>query len=441
MQLPKQSELEVSRLGPCTIASPLAARGVRFVDDTNRVLLSPDTHDLDSFTKSCETPPSFEPAGPRKDIYFDHAGLTCGVVTCGGLCPGLNDVIRSIVMTLAYVYDVRRIVGFRYGYAGLCASNGHEPVLLTPKDVVRIHEDGGTMLGSSRGEQDAREMVDTLLAWDVGILFTIGGDGTLRGASEIVKEITRRKLPISVIGVPKTIDNDLEWIERSFGFLTAVERARPAIIAAHAEAYGALNGVGIVKLMGRHSGFIAAQATIANPDVNFCLIPETPFTLYGEKGFLPALEKRLRNRQHAVIVVAEGAGQDIILDSESPERDASGNLKLKDIGVFLRDEIKRYSQERGLKVNVKYIDPSYMIRSQPANSNDSAYCLILGQNAVHAGMAGRTNMVAGYWNQSFTHMPIALATGSRKQLDPNGEEWQYVLQMTGQPASMAGGQS
>ena len=431
-------ELAIETLGPCRFRSPLVRRGVPFVDESKRVLLSPDAGDLEPFLRAGKMPPSFEPAGPRKKIFFEPEPLTCGIVTCGGICPGLNNVIRSVVMTLTYVYGVRRIVGFRYGYAGMCACNGHEPVLLTAKMVEGIHEEGGTLLSSSRGSQNVRDMVDMLLAWDVGILFAIGGDGTLRGASALSQEITRRSLPISVIGIPKTIDNDLQWIERSFGFLTAVEEARPAIMAAHAEARGAPNGVGLVKLMGRHSGFIAVHASLANPDVNFCLIPEVPFTLRDEGGFLPTLEQRLRKRRHAVVVVAEGAGQEMLQDPANQERDASGNVRLKDVGAFLCEEIKRYCAGQNLEVNIKYIDPSYTIRSQPANSNDSAYCLVLGQHAVHAGMAGRTNMLVGYWNHSYTHMPISLATESRKQLDPRGEEWQYLLQMTGQPASMAG---
>jgi len=434
--LPRPEELEVATLGPCQYPSPVEGRGLPFVDDRNRVLIASETQELEPYLGG--PLPSFERAGPRRRIYFNPDGLTCGIVTCGGLCPGLNDVIRSIVMTLYYVYGVRRVVGFRYGFAGLSASAPAPPLMLEPETVARIHEDGGTILGSSRGPQDPREMVDTLVGWGVKILFAIGGDGTMRGAHALVEEIRRRNLKISVIGIPKTIDNDLMWIERSFGFLTAVEAARPAIRAAHAEAIGARNGIGLVKLMGRESGFIAVAATLSNPDVNFCLIPEVPFTLHGEGGFLEALEHRLMRRGHAVIVVAEGAGQDLIQDPNRIERDASGNVKLKDIGIFLRDAILRYFRDRGIDVTVKYIDPSYTIRSLPANSNDSAYCVVLGQNAVHAGMAGRTDMVVGYWNQNFTHLPIPLAVQGRKQVDPAGEEWQYVLQTTGQPASMVG---
>ncbi|MBM3223570.1 MAG: ATP-dependent 6-phosphofructokinase, partial [Candidatus Tectomicrobia bacterium] len=297
---------------------------------------------------------------------------------------------------------------------------------------------GGTLLGSSRGPQDVGDMVDTLVKWNVGILFAIGGDGTLRGGSALHQEITRRRLPIAVIGVPKTIDNDLLWIERSFGFATAVEEADNALVAAHAEARGAWNGIGLVKLMGRHAGFIATHASLANADVNFCLVPEVPFTLDGQGGFLQALEDRLDRKHHAVVVVAEGAGQELLQDPKRLAHDASGNLRLHDIGVFLRDQIVHYFAQCDKETSVKYIDPSYIIRGIPANAVDAEYCLLLGQHAVHAGMAGRTNMVVGYWNQHFTHLPIAQAVSGRKQLDPQGEVWQRVLEATGQPASLVG---
>jgi 6-phosphofructokinase 1 len=281
-------------------------------------------------------------------------------------------------------------------------------------------------------------MVDTLERLSVGILFVIGGDGGLRGAAELSAEIQRRGLSISVIGVPKTIDNDLLWTTRSFGFDTAVEEATSAILAAHVEARGAWNGVGLVKLMGRHSGFIAAHATLATSDVNFCLVPEVPFTLDGEGGFLEALEKRLLEKRHAVVVVAEGAGQDLIEADGTPHRDASGNVRLKDIGLFLRDRIRQYFDKRTLDVPVRYIDPSYTIRSMPANSFDAQFCLVLGQHAVHAGMAGRTNMVVGLWNQRFVHIPIPVAISRRKRIEPQGDVWQRVLEASGQPASLVG---
>jgi len=432
MAHPGPDGLQVRTVGDATRSSPLGARGHRFVDDDGGVLALSDAREVAAIAARGETPAAFEAAGPRARIFFDPARVTAGIVTCGGLCPGLNDVIRSIVMTLTYGYGVPRILGFRYGYAGLVSRIGHEPMPLTPDRVEHIHQEGGTLLGSSRGPQEVGEMADRLVELGVDILFAVGGDGTLRGASALAGELARRGLAIAVIGIPKTIDNDLTWTARSFGFTTAVQEAIPAVSAAHTEARGAWNGVGLVKLMGRHSGFIAAHATLASADVNFCLVPEVPFALEGAGGLLAALDARLAGRRHAVIVVAEGAGQEHVR-AAAEERDASGNLRLRDVGVFLRDRIRDDFSRRGVPVDVKYIDPSYTIRSLPANVMDSEFCLTLGQHAAHAGMAGRTDMVVAFWNQRFTHVPIASAVAHRKQIDPRGELWRAVLQATGQP--------
>jgi 6-phosphofructokinase 1 len=436
---PSADELAVATIGPCEHPSPIPAHGEPYVDERDRVLLCQTRLQLAPFLETRAEPPSFEPAGPRARVAFDPSTLVCGVVTCGGLCPGLNNVVRAIVLSLTYAYGVKRILGFRYGYAGLAANGPHEPLHLTPQVVDTLHEQGGTLLGSSRGPQDVGGMVDTLERLGVGILFVLGGDGGLRGASAIHAEIARRGRRIGVVGVPKTIDNDLQWTWRTFGFSTAVDAARTIIQAAHTEARAAWNGVGLVKLMGRHSGFIAAHATLANNDVNFCLVPEVPLVLAGEGGFLPALEKRLDDRHHAVVVVAEGVGQELLNAGKPAERDASGNVKLADVGVFLRDAIARWLAAHGKPVTIRYFDPTYLIRSMPANPMDAQYCLTLGQHAVHAGMAGRTNMVVCAWSNRFVNVPIPLVIEARRYLDPAGEEWQRVLETTGQRALMRAG--
>ncbi len=422
-------DLSVARLGPCRIPSPM--HEVRFVADEEVVLYHNRLSEVRSYFDAGQPPPCFEMAGPRAKIYFDPSKLKCGIVTCGGLCPGLNDVIRAIVMGLFYHYGVRTVFGYRYGYEGLTHAHGHSPLELNPDAVQDIHREGGTILGTSRGPQDVPEMVDTLERMNVGLLFTIGGDGTLRGAQAIAEEIGRRGLKVGVIGIPKTIDNDISYVDASFGFETAVAESRTAIYSAHTEATGARNGIGLVKLMGRESGFIPAYAALANNDVNFCLVPEVRFTL---EGFLGALKKRLEDRGHAVVVVGEGAGQDIV--GGTGDRDASGNVRFADIGLFLRDRIKEHFKGAGMAVELKYIDPSYMIRSMPANARDSAFCLSLGHNAVHAGMAGRTNMLVGFWKNEFTHLPIRLAASQRKRIDPDGRFWSNVLSCTGQPRNL-----
>jgi len=419
-------DFSIERLGECRFPSPMAEG--RFLGAGERVMYHSRFDDIRPFIDAGKEPPMLELAGPQERLFFDPMAIACGIVTCGGLCPGINDVIRAVTLSLHHHYGVKRVYGFRYGYEGLVKRLGHEPLDLTPASVSQIGELGGTILASSRGPQDPAEMVDYLEELGVGILFAIGGDGTLKGASAIAAEARRRGLPLSVIGIPKTIDNDISFVQKTFGFETAVAEAHRAIYAAHTEAGGARNGIGLVKLMGRDSGFIAAFASLVDSQVNFCLVPEVPFTL---DSFMRSLEERLQLRGHAVVVVAEGAGQELL--AATAERDASGNAKLGDIGLFLRDTIKGHFRRREIECNLKYIDPSYIIRSQPANPHDSALCLLLGQNAVHAGMSGRTDMVVGLWNHQFTHVPIALATSARKKIDPEGWLWSSVLASTGQP--------
>jgi len=422
-------DFTIDRLGDCRIPSPLTE--VRFTKDDERILYHSRLEEIRPTLAAGQLPPAMEAGGPRETLFFDSSQITCGLVTCGGLCPGLNDVIRSVVMNLHHQYGVRNILGFQFGYEGLVARLGHEPLRLTPENVSRIHEAGGSLLGSSRGPQDPEEMVQNLIDRKVSILFTVGGDGTLRGAQKIAQAASRRGVPLSVIGIPKTIDNDVSFVQKTFGFETAIGEARRAIYAANTEAEAARNGIGLVKLMGRDSGFVSAFSVLVDSQVNFCLIPEVPFTL---ERFLAELKKRLERRGHAVVVVAEGAGQDLMATSGAT--DASGNVKYGDIGIFLRDAINRHFKEINFPISLKYIDPSYIIRSVPANAHDSAFCLLLGQHAVHAGMSGRTNMVVGFWNHQFTHVPISLAVSARKKIDPHGTLWTGVLSSTGQPAKM-----
>ncbi len=433
-------DLVVKTLGPCRVDSPMAPllaerkQSIHNVDESDRVLFDDIASEAIARGTTASELPGFEPAGPRKKIYFDPSKSRAGIVTCGGLCPGFNDVIRALVMELTFRYGVKKIYGFRNGYQGFVARHGHSVMELTPDVVSHINEDGGTLLGTSRGKQDAGEIVDCLEQLGINQLFVIGGDGTLRGALAVTREIAERGLKIAVIGIPKTIDNDIMYIDQSFGFQTAFSVATEAIRAAHAEADSAPNGLGLVKVMGRHSGFIACYAALAKSDANFVLIPEVSFTLDGPRGLLAAIEDRLKRRGHAVIVVAEGAGQSLL--EECPKTtDASGNARLGDIGLLLKHKITSHFAGLGVDLNLKYIDPSYLIRGVPANPFDSVYCLRLAHNAVHAAMSGRTEMVVGRWHGRFVHVPIPLAIRERNTVDPNGDLWMSVLESTGQPPS------
>ena len=434
-------DFEVKVLGNGTIksllqpSSNLDGLSFGFIENHDRVLFDASLEHFKHCRETGETPISFEIAGPHKKLYFDAAKTKVAIVTCGGLCPGLNNVIRSVVNELYYRYDVKSIIGIQYGFEGFISKFNHPVIDLTPQSVESIHLFGGTILGSSRGQQDVGQIVDTLCTLNVNMLFCIGGDGTLRGAHAIQEEISRRNLTISVAGIPKTIDNDINLIDKSFGFETAFTIANDIIRCAHNEARGAYNGITVLKLMGRQSGFIAAYAALSIQEVNFVLVPEMTFDLYGLKGFLKVLRNRLEKRHHALVVVAEGTGQHFF-EGDTLEKDASGNIKNKDIGLYLKDKISEEFGSQNFPFTLKYIDPSYIIRSAPANANDSKFCGLLAQNAVHAAMAGKTDFVIGHWNNLFTLLPIPVTVSKRKIIDVEGELWWNVLETTGQPISM-----
>lgn len=436
------ADLVIPSLGPCTLESPLTRYNttspqpsVKFVTDSEKVLLEDDLALVKETLSAGRELTALEKAGPRREIFFHPANTRAAIVTCGGLCPGLNDVIRGLVMQLYHRYGVKSIKGVKFGYEGFIPSYGHEMVDLSPERIEIIHKLGGTMLGSSRGPQDVNAIVDQMVQLSINILFVIGGDGSLRGALQISEAVRERGLKISVVGIPKTIDNDIMFVDKSFGFETAFAEAVKSITAAHTEALGAVNGIGLVKLMGRHSGFIACFAALAEGEANFVLIPEVPFTLEGEHGFLNDLEARLKHRKHAVIVLAEGACQDL-MEIEALGTDASGNQKLGDAGLFLKQKIEAHFRAKKMEISLKYIDPSYVIRSVPASPQDSVFCNRLAQNAVHAAMAGKTGMLVGRWHGNFVHLPIGLVTSGRRRVDPNGELWLSVLECTGQRPEM-----
>ncbi|MBE6344304.1 MAG: ATP-dependent 6-phosphofructokinase [Spirochaetaceae bacterium] len=435
-------DFTIDELGPCKVTSPIQLSKehndyrANYVTDEEFIRYNIDVE------SNCEEDQTeafkhnlIQKAGPRELIYFNPKHVNAGICTCGGLCPGLNDVIRAIVRCLYNRYGVRRIRGIRFGFKGLFSEYGFDTIDLTPDDVDDIHKTGGSFLGTSRGGGNrVMDIVDAIEALNMNMVFIIGGDGTQRGALEVAEEIEKRGLKVAIVGIPKTIDNDLIFIQRSFGFDTAVQKATEAVSAAHMEAHSHINGIGLIKLMGRESGFIATATALASHEANFCLIPEVPFDLEGPEGFLASLEKRIEKRHHAVIIVAEGAGQ--VHMNATNEKDASGNKKLGDIGAFLKDKINEYFAKKDIHINLKYIDPSYQIRSAPAAPTDSIYCERLGNNAVHAAMAGKTKLVIGLVHDKYVHLPIRLVTARRHKVNPEGSMWRDALDATGQPILM-----
>ncbi|HUU30173.1 MAG TPA: ATP-dependent 6-phosphofructokinase [archaeon] len=434
-----KQDLTVQTLGPCKYDSPLRLSSIcgdGLPDYIAEGTLIPYYVSRRPDSKVDQNL-AFEKAGPRAKLFFNPQKVYAAIVTCGGLCPGLNNVIQSVFLELYHRYGVSKVLGVRYGYRGFDPEKGLEPYEMTPAFVDEIQSQGGSILGSSRGGVPPEVIVETLERWKIDILFTIGGDGTLKAAHEIAQEALRRQIDLAVVGIPKTIDNDILYVYKTFGFDTAVEEAAKVLQCAHNEARGAPNGIGLVKVMGRDSGFIACFATLASMVVNFTLIPEAPFQMEGDGGFLPMLAERIRKRDHAVVVMAEGAGLEHITDGEI-KYDESGNVMYsqmsKDIGLFMRDRIINYFKAHEIPVNVKYIDPSYIIRSVPANANDSLFCNDLGRTAVHAAMAGKTDMVVGLWHNLLTHVPLAAATAGKKKVTPDSNLWLSVTEATGQPA-------
>lgn len=433
-------DFTISSLGPCKVQSPIQLSNVEgdfianYVSEDEFVRYKMDAK-LDDVIGPCKRGDLLEKAGPREKIFFNPSHVHAAIVTCGGLCPGLNDVVRAVTRSLWHRYGVRRISGIRFGFKGLLPEYGYDILPLNPVVVDDCHKTGGSILGTSRGGGDrVIEIADAIENLNINMIFIIGGDGTQRGALDVAEEIEKRGLKIAVVGIPKTVDNDLSFIQKSFGFDTAVVKAAESVAAAHMEAHSQINGIGLVKLMGREAGFIATHTAIASHEANFVLIPEVPFELDGPQGFLHHLEERLRSRHHAVVVVAEGAGQDL-LDAVHGT-DASGNRKLADIGAFLKDKIADYFKSIGMHINLKYIDPSYQIRSAPAAPIDSIYCERLGNNAVHAAMSGKTKLLIGLVHNKFVHLPIKVATSKKNYVDPEGSLWRDCLDATSQPILM-----
>lgn len=365
------------------------------------------------------------------------------VAQSGGPSPVINASLQGVIEgCLHHPGTIGRIFAGRHGIEGVLQEELIDLSAIDPGEIALLrHTPAAGAVGTCRYKlkdersEDYERIIEVFKAHDVGYFFYIGGNDSMDTAQKVSRLAAERGLDLAVTGVPKTIDNDIDFVYKTFGFDTAVGRAREVLDGAHAEAVGAPNGIGLVKLMGRDSGFIAAYATLASLEVNFCLIPEVPFDLNGPGAFLQLLEARLKQREHAVVVVAEGAGQDL-MQAGDRGKDASGNVRHEDIGEFLKERIQEYFAETSIPINLKYFDPSYIVRSIPANASDCIFCDNLARNAVHAGMAGKTDMLIGLWHGVYVHVPIALAIRERKRIRPQGSLWSHVLEVTGQPMSM-----
>ena len=380
-------------------------------------------------------------AGPRDTIYFDPSAITAGIVTVGGLCPGVNHILQALVVALT-AYGVRDIRGIRYGLRGFFETD-YPPVPLSVESVDQIHLNGGTVLGTSRGGSNVPRIVDAIQLMKLDQVYLVGGNGGNAAADAIHRECKARGYPCAVVGLPKSIDNDILLIDSCFGFSTATNEAQRAIMAASVEARSAHNGIGLVKLMGRSSGFLAAQASVGAGVVDVCLLPEVTFDLQQVLSYVFDVLKR---RGHAVIVVAEGAAQDTMRAElqasglEVPdERDPSGNPLLLDVGKWLRDKLKAAAHERQTQIDLKYLSPAYMIRSVVADSGDAVYCRMLGHSAVHGAMAGFSGITAGVCSKHYVLLPSHEVVRTTRRLDPRGRLYRMMRAALGQPDFFNGG--
>ncbi|XP_042396037.1 ATP-dependent 6-phosphofructokinase 5, chloroplastic-like [Zingiber officinale] len=434
---PRPTTFTPKSRGPLDVGNgELKDKSDGYVHDDDRALLkvlkfaSPSSAGAECIDPDCSWVEQWvQRAGPRKEIYYEPVEVKAAIVTCGGLCPGLNDVIRQIVLTLEK-YGVKNIVGIQYGFRGFCDQSLRE-LPLSHQVVQNINLAGGSLLGVSRGGPSVSAIVDSIKAKAIDMVFVLGGNGTHAGAYAIHNECRKRKMKVTIIGVPKTIDNDIQLMDKTFGFDTAVEEAQRAINSAYIEAHSAYHGIGIVKLMGRSCGFIAMHASLSSGQIDICLIPEVPFKLEGPNGVLQHLEHLIRTNGSAVICVAEGAGQEFL--SKSNATDASGNAMLGDIGVYMQQQIKMHFKNIGLPADIKYIDPTYMVRACRANASDAILCTLLGQNAVHGAFAGFSGITTGVCNTHHVYLPIPEVIRFPKSVNPNSRMWHRCLTSTGQP--------
>ena len=365
--------------------------------------------------------------GPRFHIALDNLRVKACIMTCGGLCPGLNVVIRELVMALRYNYGVAEIYGIKWGFLGFTQKECW--IKLEPEDVKHIHLLGGTVLGTSRRGFDGEEISKQLIKNNVNMVFFIGGDGTHRGIKELSKILKEKKKKIILVGIPKSIDNDMPIIDKSFGLESVVQESVRTIRAANVEANCNLNGIGLVKLFGRSSGFVAMLSTLAARDVNICLIPEIPFNLYGENGLLDFIFQRMQVKEHCVIVVSDGARFSV------KDYKTSNGRPVEDIGLVIKKEIIEKSEELGIEVNLKYMDPTYVVRAVPANEYDCNLCAKLAESAVHCAFAGFTNFSVGMINNKPCMIPLEKMCGkSERKVEFNSDDYLMLLASTGQPS-------
>jgi len=417
-----------------TVINPMVKKwpGRHFVNPDELVMGHIITNDSKQAARDSETANGCFRANATRHIYWDPKDVRAAIVTCGGLCPGLNSVVRELTDCLYNEYGVKDILGMRGGYHGLSNPEELTPMYLTPKIVNEIHMKGGSVLMAGRGGNDCIRIVDKLKERDINMLFVVGGDGTQSGAHALFLEARKRKMPISIVGVPKSIDNDVMYFDKTFGFESAVAEAVSVIRGSFVEATSANRAVSIVKLMGRDAGFVSMYAAVASNLVDLCLIPEVDVKL---QDVLAYVDKVLAQKGYMVVAVAEGAGQNFV---ESEGVDPTGHTKYGDVGVFLRDAINEHLKRSDDGGRSFYFDPSYMIRAVPANPIDHIFCSRLSRDAVHTAMRGYTGVCVGPIHNIIIIMPMNNIASRQKTVNVHRNMWQVCVHQSGMPQQLAG---
>jgi 6-phosphofructokinase 1 len=450
---------------------------------------------------------TFAEAGPRNMLRFPghHKKLLkVGVLVSGGIAPGINAVISGIVQRhvlyhTPQITDLRvpgktprsytlQVFGFRNGFAGLLA--GDDVTVLydsdSPDEKLRAHlrriaNRGGSEIGTSRyddllstadpdkREKDLDQVAENLANRHFDILYVIGGDGSMRAAHATWKRSRDNGKSLSVIGVPKTMDNDILWVWQSFGFLSAVEKAREALQQLHTEATSNPR-LCVVQLFGSDSGFVVSHAALASGVCDAALIPEVPFTMKKLADYITErLSKRFRpgaggQSPYGMIVMAETAvpqdAEDYLSDPEvdldenekaaiqafvskgcrvhgqTPDELRTGGLKV--VSRVLQKRIREMKVDDAYWADFRVFtnEPRHLLRAIPPSASDVAFGQRLGVLAVDNAMAGYTDFMISQWMTEYVLVPLDLVVLGRKRVPPNGIFWKSVVASTGQPPEL-----
>lgn len=429
-------------------------------------------------------------AGPRRYVSYPQKNqLKVGILVSGGIAPGINAVISGIIARhhayQAWSQKINKnyaleILGYSEALKGLLHA-GRPAVPLDLKTVREAVNHGGSILPTARADElldleDPKQrdgaldkVTSRLINQQIDILYIIGGDGSMRAAHAISCRARRNPInELSVIGIPKTMDNDILWVWQSFGFLSAVEFAKQAILQLHTEVMSNPR-LCVIQLFGSDSGFVVSHAALASGVCDAVLIPEVNFTLKQLSGYI---RYRLQDRPHsdkpyggivalaetaipldwreyvsATAEVADGSEKVILTPEElraietfeshgrrvhgqTPDALRSGGLRL--VSQILQREIRKLG-DRWSSYRVFTNEPRHLIRSIEPSVSDVIFAQRLGTLAVDNAMAGYHDFMISQWLTEYVLVPLKLVVLGRKRVPEHGIFWKSVRASTGQP--------